>query len=169
MIQKSFSCKNKHYIVIVPVPNFDLSAWSSLFIIFFHIYGEPFKKHPVSARKSYRKRHCCSILSQDGYPAVFIWMPPRHSDSGHLENWTKIFHHPTSTGASERTNEWAQRSARAKRAVHSKRMSERCERTRERMSEWPYTNIPISRHSRELWEWLSFATYSMFLASFVMK
>ena len=38
---------------------------------------------------------------------------------------------------SERASKWAQRSARAKRAVRSKRMSERCERTSERRSEWP--------------------------------
>ena len=37
------------------------------------------------------------------------------SDSGHLENWTEILDCPTSSGASE----WAQRSARAKRAVRS--------------------------------------------------
>ena len=164
MIKKSFSCKNKHYIVIVPVPNLYLSAWSSLFIMyFFYVYGEPFKKHPGSARNSYRKRHCCSILSQDGHPAVFIWMPPRHSDSGYLENWTKNSTIPraqervserASEWASERANEWAQWSAQAKRAVRSKRTKDWCERTRERMSEWPYTNIPISRHSkhfRELW------------------
>ena len=46
---------------------------------------------------------------------------------------------------SERASERAQWSARAKRAVRSKRGSERCERTSERSSEWPYSNIPISR------------------------
>ena len=40
---------------------------------------------------------------------------------------------------SERVNEWAQRSARAKRAVQSKRMSEQWERTSEWRSEWPRT------------------------------
>ena len=40
-----------------------------------------------------------------------------------------------SSGASE----WAQRSARVKRAVRSRRMSERCEQTSERTSEWPFT------------------------------
>ena len=64
-----------------------------------------------------------------------------HSDSGHLKSRTKIFHCPMSSGASE----WAQRSARAKRAVRSKRTSERCQRTSERMSEWPSTYISISR------------------------
>ena len=81
---------------------------------------------------------------------------------------------------SERASECAQRSARAKRAVRSKRMSERCERTSERTSEWPSTlrvhfivilptvercertsertsewpstNVPISRDSESLWK-----------------
>ena len=39
----------------------------------------------------------------------------------------------------KQASEWAQRSARAKRPVRSKRMSERCERTSERTSEWPST------------------------------
>ena len=39
----------------------------------------------------------------------------------------------------KQASEWAQRSARAKRPVRSKRMSERCERTSERTSEWPKT------------------------------
>ena len=50
---------------------------------------------------------------------------------------------PMSSGASERaserTNEWAQRSAQAKQAVRWKRMSVRCEWTSERTSEWPRT------------------------------
>ena len=37
---------------------------------------------------------------------------------------------------SERASEWAQRSARAKRAVQSKQMSEQCERMSERTSKW---------------------------------
>ena len=40
---------------------------------------------------------------------------------------------------SERANEWAQRSAQANRAVRRERMSEQCERTSERGSEWPST------------------------------
>ena len=52
---------------------------------------------------------------------------PRHSDSGHFENWTKIFHCPTSSGASKQ-----------------------CERMSERTSEWPDTNVPISRGSESL-------------------
>ena len=40
---------------------------------------------------------------------------------------------------SKRASELAQWSARAKRAVRSKLMSEGCERTSERMSEWPST------------------------------
>ena len=39
----------------------------------------------------------------------------------------------------ERTNEWAQRSARAKQGVRSKGMIERCEGTNQRRSEWPST------------------------------
>ena len=44
-----------------------------------------------------------------------------------------------SSGVSEQANEWAQWSTRAKQAVRSKQMSERCERTSERTSEWPKT------------------------------
>ena len=40
---------------------------------------------------------------------------------------------------SERANEWAHWSERAKRAVRSKRMSKRYERTSERRSKWPST------------------------------
>ena len=39
------------------------------------------------------------------------------------------------------------RSARAKRVVRSKRMSEQCERTSERTSEWPSTSVCIFRYS----------------------
>ena len=46
---------------------------------------------------------------------------------------------------SERANESAKRSARAKRAVRSKRTNEWCERMSEQMSEWPSANVPISR------------------------
>ena len=52
-----------------------------------------------------------------------------------------IIHFPMSSGVSERTNEWAQRSVRAKRAMRSKRTSEQCERTSERTSEWPSTYV----------------------------
>ena len=51
-------------------------------------------------------------------------------------------HFPMSPGVSERANEGAQRSARAKRAVRSKRMSEPCEQTSKGTSEWPST-VPI--------------------------
>ena len=50
---------------------------------------------------------------------------------------------PMSSGASE----WAQRSARVKRAVQSKQTSERCEQMSERMSERPKTNDPILKGS----------------------
>ena len=52
----------------------------------------------------------------------------------------KNSHFPTSLGVSE-VSERAQRSARAKGAGWSKRMSERCKRTRERTSEWPSTYV----------------------------
>ena len=42
------------------------------------------------------------------------------------------------------TNERALRSARAKRAVRSKRMSEQCERMSERTNEWSSTHVPIT-------------------------
>ena len=44
----------------------------------------------------------------------------------------------------ERANEWAQRNARAKRAVRSKQMSEWCERMSEQISAWPSLH-PIVR------------------------
>ena len=50
--------------------------------------------------------------------------------------------------ASERANEWALLRARANRAVWSKRTSERCERTSERISEWPSTYVSILVCSR---------------------
>jgi len=64
----------------------------------------------------------------------------------HRQNRYSIIHCPTSEGVSEvseRANEWAQRRARAKRAVRSKQTSERCERTSKRTSEWPSTSICI--------------------------
>ena len=57
-----------------------------------------------------------------------------------------IIHFPTSEGVSkvsERANEWAQRRARAKRAVRSERTSERCEQTSKRTSKWPSTSVCI--------------------------
>ena len=71
---------------------------------------------------------------------------PFHYGTGQPDCGTSKSRFPTSLGVSE----WAQRSARAKRAVRSKRTSERCERTSERMSEWPGTNILISRSSESL-------------------
>ena len=77
---------------------------------------------------------CCHVLNYEMYnsncqntlPASILWVILRH----------QIIHLTTSLGvselASDRTNELAQWSARAKRAVRSKRLSERCERT----SEW---------------------------------
>ena len=63
-----------------------------------------------------------------------------------LKNWTKIFFCPRSSGA----NEWAQQSARAKRAVRRKRMSERCERMSKRASKCVANYVPISRGSESL-------------------
>ena len=63
----------------------------------------------------------------------------KHRINSHL-----IIHFPTSEGVSkvsERANEWAQRSARAKRVGRSKQTNERYERTSERTSEWPSTYI----------------------------
>ena len=54
-----------------------------------------------------------------------------------------LSHEPGSEWASERKNEWVQQSARANWAGRNKRMSERCERTSERTSEWPRTHVPI--------------------------
>ena len=62
-----------------------------------------------------------------------------HRKDSHL-----IIHFFMSEGVSKvrgRANEWAQRSARGKRVVRSKRTSEWCERTSERTSEWPNTYI----------------------------
>ena len=50
-----------------------------------------------------------------------------------------LSHELGSEWASKRANEWAQRSAQAKRAVQSKRMSERCEQMSDWTSEWPST------------------------------
>ena len=50
-----------------------------------------------------------------------------------------LSHELRSEWVSQRANEWAQRSARAKRAVRRKRMSERCRRTSKWRSEWPRT------------------------------
>ena len=48
---------------------------------------------------------------------------------------------------SEWAKQWAQRSTWVKWAVRSKRMSERCERTSERTSEWPSTSVFILGYS----------------------
>ena len=61
-----------------------------------------------------RRIHC---LDQNLFPMSFV-----------VSEW-----------ASKQTNKWAQRSARAKRAVRSQRMSEQWERTSERRSKWPTT------------------------------
>ena len=77
-----------------------------------------------------------------------------HSHSTVIQDTLKIGRkHPivlrareqVSEQASERTNERS--GARAKRAVWSKRVSERCEQTSERMNEWLITNVRILRGS----------------------
>ena len=88
--------------------------------------------------------HCCTSSDKSRLmPYLF------NCDSRHIENWTKIFDCPTSSGASEwarkRANERS--GARTKWAVWSKRVSERCEWTSERMSKWLITKVPILRGS----------------------
>ena len=73
-------------------------------------------------------------------PKVFpFYNPPLWSkiEKKHKQNSNLINHFPTSEGVSEvseRANEWAQRRARAKRTVLSKRTSERCKQTSKRTS-----------------------------------
>ena len=64
----------------------------------------------------------------------------------HRQNSHSIIHCPTSeevSEVSERANEWAQRSARVKRAGRRKRTREWCERTSERTSEWSSITVCI--------------------------
>ena len=63
------------------------------------------------------------------------WMKSTHSIHRHKS----LSYELRSEWVSDRANEWAQRSARTKRAVRSKRMSERCKRMSERRCEWPRT------------------------------
>merc|ERR1711989_280045 len=58
MIQKIFLCKNKHYIVVVLVPNYYLSARSSSFFLAFFllVYGEPFLKNTLYIVKTRGKK-----------------------------------------------------------------------------------------------------------------
>ena len=57
MIPKLFLCKNKHYIVVVIVPNFHLTARSSSFFLAFllQVYGEPFEETPDTFKKIAKK------------------------------------------------------------------------------------------------------------------
>ena len=67
-----------------------------------------------------------------GFPPLFLPPTMVENRKKNRQNSHPIFHFPTSEGVSEvseRVDEWAQRRARAKRAVRSKRTSERCERT----------------------------------------
>ena len=68
----------------------------------------------------------------------------------HRQNSHLIFHCPTServSEVSERANEWAQRRARAERAIRSKQTSEQCKRTSERTCDWPSTSVCIFKCS----------------------
>ena len=53
MILKLFLSKNKHYIEVVLVSNFYLSAKSSSIFLasFLHVYGEPFYETPYTKRE----------------------------------------------------------------------------------------------------------------------
>ena len=62
-----------------------------------------------------------------------------------------IIDFPTSLGVIDQANKWTQRSARAKQAMHSKRMSERCEQMSKWTSEWPSTYVLILGCSEPLW------------------
>ena len=66
-----------------------------------------------------------------------------------------LSHELGSEWVSKQASEWAQRArecmkAASAPAVRSKRMSERCERTSERTSEWSGTNVPISMNQLHL-------------------
>ena len=53
---------------------------------------------------------------------------PTHG--GHFENWTKIFHHPTSSGSKDWANEWtSERASAAERASEASSV--------EQENEWP--------------------------------
>ena len=69
-----------------------------------------------------------------------------HYGSEQLDFGTSKFllsHKLGSEELSEPVNDSVQRSARAKRAVRSKQISERCERMRERISEWLSAYVPV--------------------------
>ena len=86
------------------------------------------------------RRKCESIVDVKFFnQRTMVENGKKHRQNSHL-----IIHFPTSEGVSEvseRANEWAQWRARAKRAVRSKRTSERCEQTSKRTSEWPSTAV----------------------------
>ena len=73
------------------------------------------------------------------HPPNVLLIPPLEPPLKPPHYGTKPGHFETSKSRFP-TSEWAQRRARAKRAVRSKRTSERCERTSERTSEWPSTS-----------------------------
>ena len=71
------------------------------------------------------------------FPSHYGTKPGRFEISNH-----SLSHELGKKGVSERVNKCAQLSARAKKAVQSKRMSERCGRMSERSSVWPSTYVP---------------------------
>ena len=86
-------------------------------------------------------RACACARERVGTVSMIILHPWARSTVGRNDmKSTHSFHSHKSFSherESERASEWAQWSTRAKRAVRSKQMSERCERMGERRSEWP--------------------------------
>ena len=65
IIQNSFLCRKKHFIVVVLLPNFHLAARSSSFFLafFFTFMENLFKKHPISHKNDWSTdASCCSRI-----------------------------------------------------------------------------------------------------------
>ena len=96
-----------------------------------HLYKRVCPSVGLSFRRSVRPSVCPSVglsVRRSVRPLVSRSVCPSVRWSSGASEW-----------ASERTNEWAQQSARAKRAVRRKWMNVQCEWTSERTSEWPST------------------------------
>ena len=102
----------------------------------------------------YLRLYSCLIQTTVRSPVFFEaqTFERKTADYGNITLWDKarsIWHIKACTfprareWVSEWANKWAQWSARTKRAVRSKRMSEQCERTSEQTSKWPSTCVPI--------------------------
>ena len=93
------------------------------------------------------------FIRSDNFEVTLIFLVTTKTLRARLEkteNKKPSYYCPTREGVSkvsEQVSEWAQRIARAKGAVWSKRMSEWCEQKSERTSEWPSTPICILRYS----------------------